>query len=128
MKTSDSVAIARINARAARAAVDAAAIDAVKAFLTNPGTIAVLGTIAIEYFQGHDQISLEPAISGGGVVHQWKKRRVPGGGFVGSIAGSAAEAALIANCLSPLINKALESTNSRPTDAIGALTAVKALV
>lgn len=126
--TNDAIKLARINAKAARAAVDVAAINTVRDFITNPGTIAVLGTIAIEYFQGHDQISLESVISGGGVVHQWKKRRVPGGGFVGSVAGSAAEAALIANCLSPLINKTLESMNSKPADAIGALTAIKALV
>lgn len=76
-------------------------IDAGAKILTDPGVVMVLGTAAIEYLQGHDEWVLRADPVAG--VHKWEKRRLPGGSWFGSIAGSVAEGGLVANASQGLL-------------------------
>ena len=80
--------------------------------LTNPAIIAVAGTILIEYLQGHDVLSYDPVMRGGGVVHDWQKKRVPGGGFVGSVAGSTIEVGLALGMAAASIQEASKAAGT----------------
>lgn len=73
------------------------AYQAASSILANPITLTVLGVLAIEYFQSSEELRLVPDVNNEGYpLHRYKKVRVPGGGWVGSVAGSAAEAGIIA--------------------------------
>ena len=75
---SDAVKIARTQEHAA-------AYQAARDILTNPAVDVILGFILIEYLQGH-------VVDG---------QRVAGGGFFGSVAGTALETGLVGYLLMP---------------------------
>ena len=77
---SDAVKLARSNERAR-------AYECVRDVLTNPAIDVIAGFILIEYLQGHNE----------------NGQRVAGGGFMGSVAGTALESGLVAYLLAPSV-------------------------
>lgn len=71
----------------ARSSERVALYDCVKDVLTNPAIDVIAGFILIEYLQGHNE----------------NGQRVAGGGFMGSIAGTALETGLIAYLVMPSV-------------------------
>ncbi len=81
---SDSVKIARMEAQTKQ-------LEAVKSMLTNPVVMSIAGFILIEYLQS--SVVEDKVIWSDGSV-TYKQRRVPGGGWLGSVAGSVIEGGL----------------------------------
>lgn len=73
------------------------AAKTIESIFTNPMVVLILGYAAIEYLQGHDEYY--PLYTPTGA--EWRKRRVAGGGWFGSVAGTTAETALAAASLAP---------------------------
>lgn len=85
-----------------------ALMNATKDIITNPAVLAIAGVILIEFMQSH--------IAGPGerdANHNLvpEGARVPGGGFVGTVAGSALEFALCASVVAPIAEKLMTKVN-----------------
>ena len=80
---SDSVKIAKENAKAK-------AYECIRDVLLNPAVGVIAGVVLVEYLQGHEEAG---------------KGRVAGGGFMGSVAGTALETGLIAYLLAPSVRE-----------------------
>lgn len=65
--------------------------------VTHPVLMAVAGLMVIEYYQGHDEVSTKPVFKSPGViVYEPAIKRVAGGGWLGSVAGTTIEGGLVA--------------------------------
>jgi len=99
----DQVKLARSNERIEM-------IKATKEVLLHPAVLAIAGVILVEYLQSHvagqgerdaNNRQVEPG------------RRIPGGGFIGSVAGSTLEFALSAMLVAPLAQTIMNKTNEQ---------------
>ena len=73
--------------------------EAVRDVLVNPALDVIAGILLIEYYQG--QTVTAKIVDAGSGQSYYEKRRIAGGGWVGSAAGSAAEAGLLAYLVAP---------------------------
>jgi len=69
--------------------------------VTNPAVLGVAGFILTEWLQSHDEYKAVSQPGTHALVTQ--KVRVPGGGFMGSVAGSFLEAGLVGYMVGPAI-------------------------
>jgi len=85
-------------AKLARSQEKIAMINAARDILTHPGIIALTGFILVEYLQSHQAAAGERDNNNRLIS---SPRRIAGGGWLGSAAGTTIEAALAAYLLAP---------------------------